>query len=41
MGLVYRVLLILKALWIVLFENINSLKNLHKKKENFTIGLYT
>ena len=45
MGFVYRVLWILKALWIVLSETVNILRNLQKTKyfrapKNFTIGVY-
>ena len=39
MGFVYRVLWILKALWIVLSETINILRNLHKKKRTYSFGM--
>ena len=39
MGFVYRVLWILKALWIVLSETINILRDLQPKKKKKKIGM--
>ena len=39
MGLIYRVLWILQALWIVLFETINVLRKLQQQQQQNIFGM--